>query len=259
MRSAGLVEKQLAYAFASLAEGNSGKAETVVSGDYPINALEVEIDEECNRILALRQPAASDLRFIVAVIKTITDLERMGDEAERIGLMALELADRQPPKNRYGEIRHLGQTVQGMVHGALDAFARTDADAAVMLLESDRIVDRDYDASMRQMITLMMENLRHILRSLETMWSARSLERIADRACNICEYVIYLVKGEDIRHTSWDTFQAELRGAGPARGISSFRCGGMSRTKALFPVSSTCYRALNGVCGIPVAYKYTHT
>lgn len=211
LKMGGLVEKQLADAIYAVVEGDSGKAEAVVSADYEINALEVEIDEECNQILARRQPAASDLRFILTVIKTITDLERMGDEAERIGDMARRLADREPPKNHYSEIYNLGQTVLNMVHGALDAFARTDIETAVKVRESDRRVDREYESITRQMVTLMMEDPRHIPRSIETMWSARALERIGDRATNICEYVIYLVKGRDVRHTSWEKVQADLR------------------------------------------------
>ena len=207
----GLVEKQLADAVQALVEGDSSKAEAVVLEDYKINALEVELDEECNMILARRQPAASDLRFVITVIKTITDLERMGDEAERIGRMALKLVDREPPKNHYNEIQNLGLAVQRMVHSALDAFARTDVDAAVKTRASDRKIDREYEAITRQMITFMMEDPRHIPRSLETLWSARALERIGDRAKNICEYIIYLVKGRDVRHTSWEKVQAELR------------------------------------------------
>ncbi len=207
----GRVEKQLSDAIDAVIENDSRLGEAVMTLDYEINALEVEIDEECAAILARRQPAASDLRFVVAVIKTITDLERMGDEAERIGRMAVHLAERERPSNQYNEIRHVGELVQRMVHEALDAFARTDVAAALRTRAMDIEVDGEYEAIMRQMITFMMEDPRHIPRTLETMWSARALERIGDRAGNICEYVIYLVNGRDVRHTSWEKVQAELR------------------------------------------------
>lgn len=206
----GLVEKQLADALTAVATGDSKLGEAVITGDYKINALEVEIDEECTRILARRQPAASDLRFVVAVIKTITDLERMGDESERIGRMAIRLAERERPKSQYRELRHLGDLVKRMVHESLDAFARTDIESALCIREHDRQVDDEYESMMRELITYMMEDTRNIPRSVEIMWSARALERIGDRAANICEYVIYLVKGRDVRHTSWDQVQAEL-------------------------------------------------
>ena len=198
----GMVEQQLTDAMTAVAEGDSALGESIINNAFKINALEVEIDEDCTRILARRQPAASDLRFVVAVIKTIADLERMGDESERIGRMAVQLATRERPKNQFSELRHMAEAVRQMLHDALDAFARTDVSAAVSTLSRDRGVDREYESIMRQMITYMMEDPRQIPRTLEIMWSARALERIADRACNICEYVIYLVKGRDVRHTS---------------------------------------------------------
>lgn len=207
----GLVEQQLSDAIAAITTGDSSLGEKVVNSDYRINALEVEIDEECSRILARRQPIANDLRFVLSVIKTITDLERMGDEAERIGRMAVQLAQRDRPRGEYRELRHLGEMARHMLGCALDAFARTDVKAAVQTRERDQELDSEYESILRQMITLMMEDPRHIPRTLEVIWSARALERIGDRASNICEYVIYLVKGRDIRHTSWEQVQAELR------------------------------------------------
>jgi len=210
LKMGGLIEEQLTNALTAIVDGDSKLGELVMTNDFKVNALEVEIDEECNQILVRRQPAASDLRFVIAVIKTITDLERMGDEAERVGRMAVQLAERERPKNQYGEIRHLGEMVKRVVHDALDAFARTDAEAAMNTREKDLDVDNEYESIMRQLITFMMEDPRQIPRTIAVMWSVRSLERIADRACNICEYVIYLVKGRDIRHTSWDKVQKEL-------------------------------------------------
>jgi phosphate transport system protein len=216
LKMGGLVEEQLVNALTAIVDGDSQLGEAVMTNDFKINALEVEIDEECNQILVRRQPAATDLRFIIAVIKTITDLERMGDEAERVGRMAVQLAERERPKNQYGEIRHLGEMVKRVVHDSLDAFARTDVEAAIRTREQDVEIDSEYEGIMRQLITFMMEDPRQIPRTLAVMWSVRALERIADRACNICEYVIYLVKGRDVRHTSWEKVQEEL-GLGKAK------------------------------------------
>ncbi len=198
----GMVEKQIADAVEALAEGDVELADHVITSDYEVNAMEVSIDEECTLILARRQPAASDLRLIVAVIKTITDLERIGDQAEKVAHMALRLANAERPKNNYHEILNMGRHVKEMLHSALDAFARLDIDAAVQVAHEDIIVDNQYEAIMRQRITHMMEDPRSIARSLDVMWSARALERIGDHSRNISEYVIYLVRGKDVRHIS---------------------------------------------------------
>ncbi len=205
LQMGGMVEKQLSNALKALVEGNGELAHAAVEGDKAINDIELEIDEECTQILARRQPAASDLRLVVSIFKVITDLERMGDEAQRVARMAVSLAEHDRPQNRYSEIRHLGQHVLGMLRDTLDAFARMDIDAALQVLEEDRKVDEEYEALLRQLITYMMEAPSSIPRSLEIMWSARSIERIGDRACNIAECVIYFVRGEDIRHRELDT------------------------------------------------------
>lgn len=206
----GLVEQHIEQALQALVKGDVELANTVATNDYEVNRMEVTIDEECNQIIARRQPAASDLRMVMAVIKTISDLERMGDEAEKIARMAVRLADEERPKNNYMEIHYLGNHVRGMVHDALDAFARLDTDAALRVAREDLQVDKEYDGLMRQMITFMMEDPRTISRALNVIWAARALERIGDHARNICEYVIYLVKGKDVRHISLEQIEKEL-------------------------------------------------
>jgi len=207
----GLVEEQIIFALESLVTGNVDHAELVISRDYQVNAMEVAIDEESVQILARRQPAAGDLRLLIAVIKTITDLERIGDQAERIGRMAIHLAEMERPKSQYTELANMGERVRNMLNAALDAFARMDAEAAVAVAQQDPKIDSEYDAIMRQMITFMMEDPRNVRRTLDIMWSARALERIGDHARNICEYIIFLVKGKDVRHTSLEQMEKEAR------------------------------------------------
>lgn len=212
MGMGGMVEQQLANAITALVEGDAEIGEQVVSGDYKVNAMEVTIDEECSRVLARRQPAASDLRLIVAVIKTITDLERIGDQAERVARMAVRLADAEINKSQFVELQHLGNHARQMLNDALDAFARMDTEAALNVVREDLKVDKEYDSLMRQLMTYMMEDPRTISRVLDVMWAARALERIGDHARNICEYVIYLVMGKDVRHTNLEQMEEKVRG-----------------------------------------------
>ena len=207
----GLIEEQLSGALNALIDGDSKLGKSVANNDHKVNGMEVSIDEECSRILATRAPAAGDLRMIVATIKTITDLERIGDECEKIALIAARLAYDERPADRYRQVKHLGRIAQGMVHGTLDAFARLDAELAITTARNDRIVDEEYEAIQRQCITFMMEDPRLIRRALDVMWVVRALERIGDHAKNVCEYVIYMVHGKDIRHTSLERVEQELK------------------------------------------------
>ncbi len=206
----GMVEKQVENALEALIRSDSSLAEEVATSDYKINSMEVAIDEECTHIIARRQPAASDLRLVVTVIKTITDLERIGDEAEKIGRHAVKLATIERTPTYFSEIKHLGEQVRKMLHNSLDAFARMDVENALKIAQGDREINEEYDAITRLLITYMMEDPRAIKRSLRVMWCARSLERIGDHAKNICEYVIYTVAGKDIRHTSFSQVKSEL-------------------------------------------------
>jgi len=213
----GFVEEQLHRALTALVEGDSTLGQSVAMEDYKVNGMEVSIDEECSRILATRAPTAGDLRLVVATIKTITDLERIGDECEKVGLIAARLANVERPVDRYREVKHLGRTLQVIMHDTLDDFARMDADLALRTARQDRIVDEEYEAIQRQSITFMMEDPRQIRRALDIMWVVRSLERVGDHAKNICEYVIYMVHGKDVRHTSLDAIERELKDRGAQR------------------------------------------
>jgi len=209
----GLVEEQVEAAVRALIECDIELAQRVITDDYKVNSLEVSIDDECTQILALRQPTARDLRLVVGVIKTITDLERIGDEAKRIARHAIDLASHFPKKNQLTELEHLARHARGLLHEALDSFARMDVDSALSVVQDDRQVDSEYESIMRQQITYMMEDARSIPVCLDIMWSARALERIGDRSCNICEYVIYYAKGKNIRHISIEQLEKDLREA----------------------------------------------
>ncbi len=211
MKMGGLVEQQIYRSVDALCTLDVPLAEKVIKRDHKVNAMEVRIDEECAQILALRQPTASDLRMVVAVIKTITDLERIGDEAEKIAKMAT-LINESGGKfhKRYAGIHHLGTHVAVMVREVLDSFARLDVDAAVKVVRSDDIADVEYQSLMRQLLTYMMEDPRTISDSLDIMWAARALERIGDHAKNIGEYVIYLVKGKDVRHLDIEEIEKDF-------------------------------------------------
>ena len=211
LRMGGLVEEQLNRAVASLVEGNPERAAEVVKNDYRINALEVEIDEECTRIVARRQPAASDLRLVMAVIKTITDLERIGDEAKRVAKMVKEELSGAMPEDVRHELQHMGDLVREMLRMVLDAFARTDVEMAMHVVRFDNKVDIKYVAITRQLMTHMAQDPKAIPKILNILWAARAMERMGDRCENIAEYIFYLVHGRDIRHTTLDDVVAGIK------------------------------------------------
>lgn len=206
----GVVERQIARAIHAVVERDAEAGEQVVRDDDAVNDLEIAIDEECSRIIARRQPAASDLRLVWMILKTTTDLERIGDEAEKIGKLAAKLAEAEQPQAGYAEIENLGDHVRQMVRDALDAFARLDTAAALRVAREDPKIDREYEAIVRQQITYMMEEPRNLRRALDVVWAARALERIGDHARNIGEYVIYLVAGKDVRHASLEDMAREV-------------------------------------------------
>ncbi|MGH8263065.1 MAG: phosphate signaling complex protein PhoU [Steroidobacterales bacterium] len=210
LQMGGVVEQQLADAVAALLSGDSRLAESAAQRDHEINSLEIAIDEHCGRILATRSPAASDLRLIVAVIKTITDLERVGDEGEKVAYAASRLQGIDRPAERYRELKHLARLATEQLRGALDAFSRIDGEAAIANARRDRLLDAEFEAVQRQCITFMMEDPRTIRRTLDLMMVARAFERIGDHAKNICEYVVYMVLGRDVRHRSLEEAAAEL-------------------------------------------------
>jgi phosphate transport system protein len=155
---------------------------------------------------------------VLAVIKSITDLERVGDECEKIGYIGSRLAAQERPADKYRELKHLGRVVQDMLHASLDSYARLDSEAALRIAQQDRAVDEEYEAIQRQCITFMMEDPRTIRRALDTLLVARALERIGDHAKNLCEYVIYMVHGKDVRHTRLEDVESELLGKGSRQG-----------------------------------------
>jgi len=196
----GLVETQVSNGLRGLFESDSEIAQRVVQDDDKVDRMEVNIDDQCLKILARRQPAASDLRLVVAIIKTINDLERIGDQAEKLGRNQLELIDDDAGSSHCMKLEHLGELVSKMLNKALDSFARMDVDEALKTIGLDEKINDEYDGMMRQLITHMMEDPRTIRNALRVSWCARALERIGDHSKNICEHVVFLVQGKDVRH-----------------------------------------------------------
>jgi phosphate transport system protein len=200
MEMGGKVEQQLKNAIKAVIKADSSLAEEVIRDERLVDEMEVDIDEACILIIARRQPAASDLRFVMMVTKAVNDLERIGDEAKKIANHAIILSEQDSLSQGYKEVRHLGSSVSAMLANALDAFARFDVKAAMSTLEEDAQVDLDYKSALRELVTYMMEDPRSISRAINILWVVRSLERIGDHSKNLCEQIVYVVKGKDIRH-----------------------------------------------------------
>lgn len=209
LKMGGLVEAQAENAVKALLECDAELAEQVSLSDFKVDQMEIEIDAACTQLIARRQPAASDLRLVIAVIKVITDLERIGDEAEKIGLYSIKLAKKQTVTNMHSELSHMSRLVLSMLHDALDSFARMDTEQAIKIIGMEHEVNQEFNNLSRLLITHMMEDPRNVKNVLRITWCARSLERISDHSRNICEFVVYLVKGKDIRHTDLDKVLAD--------------------------------------------------
>jgi phosphate transport system protein len=209
----GLVEAQIRAAVDALASGDVPALDTVIADDHRVNALEVGIDTECSHLIARRQPAAGDLRLVLAIIKIVTDLERIGDEAAKIARMGKQsYARARMPTTPVAAVKHVGDIALGMLRKALDALARLDPVAAASIVREDFAIDEEFRAIVRQLITFMMEDPRTISQSLEILWIAKAIERIGDHAKNMAEQVIYIVKGTDVRHTTVEELEREALG-----------------------------------------------
>ena len=200
MEMGGKVEQQLQNAIRAIGEADSQLAEEVIKEEQLVDNMEVDIDEACILIIARRQPAASDLRLVMMVTKAVNDLERIGDEAKKIANHAVMLAGESTSSQGYTEVRHMGKSVINMLNNALDALARFDVEAAMRTIEEDKQIDLEYKTALRELATYMMEDPRSITRVINILWVVRSLERIGDHAKNLCEQIVFVVKGKDIRH-----------------------------------------------------------
>ncbi|TVS11040.1 MAG: phosphate transport system regulatory protein PhoU [Wenzhouxiangella sp.] len=202
MKMGGMAEEMVVDAMAALLESDTAKAESVIQADDAVNQMEKQIDEQAMEILARRQPTASDLRLVMAIVKTVNDLERVGDEAEKIARLSIELATTDRPRGNYHELENMAVHVRAMLRDALDGFARMVSEVAVTLFRADEKVDDEYEAILRQYYTYLAEDPRSTTRVINAIWIARSLERIGDHAKNIGEHIFYLVEGKDVRHIS---------------------------------------------------------
>ncbi|MDI1308295.1 MAG: phosphate signaling complex protein PhoU [Methylotenera sp.] len=207
-----LVEQQIVDALDALTTSNAKLAKRVINNDHLVNALEVQIDEDCSHIIALRQPAAGDLRMVLMMIKTITDLERIGDEAAKVARLALKSSETDRMWTpRFAEIKTMANLAREMLHMSLDSFARSDATKVLPIAQMDEQVDDQYQMTIRHLITFMLEDPRTISMSLEILFVSKAIERIGDHAKNISEYVVYMVKGKDVRHTTIEQMEEDAK------------------------------------------------
>ncbi|QIE24493.1 Phosphate-specific transport system accessory protein PhoU [Caballeronia sp. SBC1] len=206
----GLVESQIINAMQALNTFDMDIVEAVVLAETRLNTMEVEIDEECSNIIARRQPAARDLRLLMAISKTITNLERAGDEAEKIAKRVRRINEDGMGRNvNIAEIKLSGEMAVSILRRALDAFARLDTVAAAQIVRDDKAIDEEFRAFVRKLVTYMMEDPRMISAGLDYLFIAKAVERIGDHAKNIAEFIIYIVKGTDVRHVSRDQLERE--------------------------------------------------
>ena len=211
LKMGGLVEEQISRAIEALIQGNMQMADEVEANDHAVNGLEVEIDEDCAQIIARRQPTASDLRMVMMIVKTITDLERIGDEASKIARMSklIHAAERMTLP-RFSEVKYMAGMVLDMLRKALDGFARLDASKAVEIARQDDLVDEQFRLNLRHLITYMMEDPRTISVFIDILFVTKAIERMGDHAKNMSEYVVYMVKGKDVRHTSVEEIEKQV-------------------------------------------------
>ena len=211
LKMGGLVEEQISRAIEALIQDNMQMADEVEAKDHAVNGLEVEIDEDCAQIIARRQPTASDLRMVMMIVKTITDLERIGDEATKIARMAklIHSAERMTLP-RFSEVKYMSVMVLDMLRKALDGFARLDASKAVEIARQDDLVDEEFRLNLRHLITYMMEDSRTISVFIDILFVTKAIERMGDHAKNMSEYVVYMVKGKDVRHTSVEEIEKQV-------------------------------------------------
>jgi len=211
LKMGGLVEAQLDKTLEALRDGTPEAIEDVEKLDSKVNKLEMQIDEECTQILAKRQPAAGDLRLIIATTKSVRDLERIGDEAERVAHMVSHAMDNDASKKAFKGLLSLGEHVKELLHATLDTYARMETRSAVKNIRLDMNIDDEYARVVVRLVNYMKKDPDNISDALDVMWAARSLERIGDHCINICENVIYLVEGEDVRHSTFDSIKEKLK------------------------------------------------